>query len=142
MLSRLVNDALRPSVTRASMSSKSKKKAAKAAAAVNNESKEPEGPIDVDKNGNVRIRIQAKPGAKQNNVTDIGQEAVGVAIAAPPQEGEANAELVKYLSSVLSVRKSDVSLDRGSRSRHKTIIVTGSSVEKVTERLKSEIANN
>jgi len=43
---------------------------------------------------------------------DISDEAVGIAISAPPTEGEANAELVKYLASIFGVRKSDVSLDR------------------------------
>lgn len=96
--------------------------------------------MGIDKHGNVTIQIQAKPGAKQNNVTgmkikidqlsffklilhklfkfffvDFSEEAVGVAISAPPQEGEANAELVKYLASVLNVRKSDVTLDRVSQ---------------------------
>ena len=37
---------------------------------------------------------------------------MSVQIAAPPVDGEANKELVKYLSSVLNLRKSDVSLDR------------------------------
>lgn len=44
--------------------------------------------------------------------TDISEEAIGVAISAPPVEGEANTELVKYLAAVLGARKSDVSLDR------------------------------
>ncbi|XP_033212565.1 UPF0235 protein C15orf40 homolog isoform X1 [Belonocnema kinseyi] len=100
-----------------------------------------EGPITLDKSGNVSIKIQAKPGAKHNNVTDISDEAVGVAISAPPVEGEANTELVKYIASVLGLRKSDVSLERGSRSRHKTILVSGSTVEKVTEKLKAEMEN-
>lgn len=39
-------------------------------------------------------------------------EAVGVAIAAPPSEGEANAELCRYLSKVLEVKKSDVILEK------------------------------
>lgn len=39
-------------------------------------------------------------------------EAVGVAIAAPPSEGEANAELCRYLSKVLEVKKSEVTLDK------------------------------
>ena len=39
-------------------------------------------------------------------------EAVSVAIAAPPTEGEANAELCHYLSKVLELRKSDVVLDK------------------------------
>lgn len=47
-----------------------------------------------------------------NFFLDISEDAVGVAISAPPVEGEANTELVKYLASVLGMRKSDVSLDR------------------------------
>lgn len=43
---------------------------------------------------------------------DISADGVGVQIAAPPTEGEANAELVRYLSKVLGLRKSDISLDK------------------------------
>jgi len=49
---------------------------------------------------------------KKQISVDISDEAVGIAISAPPTEGEANAELVKYLASIFGVRKSDVSLDR------------------------------
>ncbi|XP_054000716.1 UPF0235 protein C15orf40 homolog isoform X2 [Hylaeus anthracinus] len=120
------------------MSKQGSKKAGKAQKAAAKE--EPnKGPIGVDKNGNVTIKIQAKPGAKHNNITDISDEAVGVAISAPPVEGEANTELVKYLASVLGMRKSDVSLDRGSKSRQKVVLVSGSTVEKVLEKLKGEM---
>lgn len=43
---------------------------------------------------------------------DVTAEAVGVAIAAPPSEGEANAELCRYLAKVLEVKKSDVVLEK------------------------------
>ena len=43
---------------------------------------------------------------------DIGEEEVGVQIAAPPVEGEANTELVKYMSKLLGLRKSDVILEK------------------------------
>lgn len=114
----------------------SKKTGKNQKATVNEEAK---GPISVDKNGNVTIKIQAKPGAKHNNITDISEDAVGVAISAPPVEGEANTELMKYLASVLGMRKSDVTLDRGSKSRQKIVVVSGISVEKVLEKLKGEI---
>ncbi|KAH8301088.1 hypothetical protein KR018_007511 [Drosophila ironensis] len=106
--------------------SKAKAKAAaeSASAKSSKESPAPAGPISVDKSGNICIQILAKPGAKQNGITGIGPEGVGVQIAAPPSEGEANAELVKFLSKVLGLRKSDVSLDKGSRSRNKIILVS------------------
>uniref|UniRef100_A0A1A9Z362 Uncharacterized protein n=1 Tax=Glossina pallidipes TaxID=7398 RepID=A0A1A9Z362_GLOPL len=82
-----------------------------------------EEPIRLDKDGNIRVRILAKPGAKQNCITDISIDGVGIQIAAPPSEGEANAELVKYLSKVLRLRKSDVVLDKGARSRNKVVLI-------------------
>lgn len=42
----------------------------------------------------------------------ITTEGVGVQINAPPSEGEANTELVKYMASVLGLRKSDVVFDK------------------------------
>ncbi|XP_043650428.1 UPF0235 protein C15orf40 homolog [Drosophila teissieri] len=101
--------------------------------------KEP-SPISVDKSGNICIQILAKPGAKQNGITGIGLEGVGVQIAAPPSEGEANAELVKFLSKVLGLRKSDVSLDKGSRSRNKIIMISKgvSTVESIEQLLRKE----
>ncbi|XP_052846907.1 UPF0235 protein C15orf40 homolog [Drosophila gunungcola] len=97
-------------------------------------------PISVDKSGNICIQILAKPGAKQNGITGIGMEGVGVQIAAPPSEGEANAELVKFLSKVLGLRKSDVSLDKGSRSRNKIILISKgvSTVEAIEQLLRKE----
>ncbi|KAI1904148.1 hypothetical protein AGOR_G00002700 [Albula goreensis] len=106
--------------------------------------KQPEqvpGPVSQDKGGLICIAIHAKPGSKQNAITDVSPEAVGVAIAAPPSEGEANAELVRYLSKVLELKKSEVTLDRGCRSREKLIKVSGSiSPEEVLDRLKRAAA--
>lgn len=47
---------------------------------------------------------------KREIFPDITPEGVGVQINAPPAEGEANAELVRYISSLLGIRKGDVSL--------------------------------
>ncbi|VVC28602.1 Protein of unknown function DUF167 [Cinara cedri] len=102
------------------------------------------GPITVDKFGDIVIKINAKPGAKNNNITDISSDGVGVQINAPPTDGEANAELIKYLSKVLGLRKSDLTLDRGSRSRSKTVTIhkTSLCIEGVTEKFNQEIREN
>ncbi|XP_062357359.1 UPF0235 protein C15orf40 homolog isoform X1 [Cinclus cinclus] len=70
------------------------------------------GPVVAAGGGSVRVAVRAKPGARCSAVTDVTAEAVGVAIAAPPSEGEANAELCRYLSKVLEVKKSDVILEK------------------------------
>ena len=42
----------------------------------------------------------------------MSAEAVGVSIAAPPADGAANTELIRYLAEVLDLKKSHVSLDK------------------------------
>jgi uncharacterized protein YggU (UPF0235/DUF167 family) len=55
-------------------------------------------------------------------------------------DGEANTQLVKYLSRVLGVRKADLALEAGSRSRHKLLAVAGGlSLDQVEQRLRAEL---
>ncbi|XP_058061330.1 UPF0235 protein C15orf40 homolog [Anopheles bellator] len=94
------------------------------------------GPILVDgRTGNLIIKILAKPGAKTSGITDVSEEGIGCQIAAPPIDGEANTELIKYLSKLLELRKSDVSLDRGSKSRQKTIVLDKNGCRHTPEQL-------
>uniref|UniRef100_H0UWU4 Chromosome 15 open reading frame 40 n=1 Tax=Cavia porcellus TaxID=10141 RepID=H0UWU4_CAVPO len=120
-------------------------KKAGAASKGKNQSKEPErvplplGPVAVDAKGCVTIAIHAKPGSKQSAVTDLTSEAVNIAIAAPPTEGEANTELCRYLSKVLELRKSDVVLDKGGKSREKVVkLLASTTPEEILEKLKKE----
>ncbi|XP_070828847.1 UPF0235 protein C15orf40 homolog [Chaetodon trifascialis] len=94
-------------------------------------------PVTRDKSGAVIISVHAKPGSKHSSITGVSAEAVGVAIAAPPADGEANAELVRYLAEVLELKKSHIALDKGSRSRDKLLRVDSSlSPEEVLRRLR------
>ncbi|KFO34638.1 UPF0235 protein C15orf40 homolog isoform X2 [Fukomys damarensis] len=109
------------------------------------QNKEPERPplplvpVAIDAKGCVTIAIHAKPGSRQSAVTDLTTEAVNVAIAAPPSEGEANAELCRYLSKVLELRKSDVVLDKGGKSREKVVkLLASTTPEEILEKLKKE----
>ncbi|KAL9987556.1 hypothetical protein ACROYT_G001886 [Oculina patagonica] len=96
--------------------------------------------ISLTKDGQICVKILAKPGAKQSNVTDISADGVGVQIATPAREGEANEELVRYLAELLNVRKRSISLDKGSKSRQKTVMIDSAeiTVEQVRERLSRE----
>uniref|UniRef100_A0A2N9EAL4 Reverse transcriptase zinc-binding domain-containing protein n=1 Tax=Fagus sylvatica TaxID=28930 RepID=A0A2N9EAL4_FAGSY len=48
----------------------------------------------------VAITIHAKPGSKSASITDFSDEAVGVQIDAPAKDGEANAALLDFISSI------------------------------------------
>ncbi|CAJ0596133.1 unnamed protein product [Cylicocyclus nassatus] len=95
--------------------------------------------ISTDKSGNIILKILAKPGAKVSAVTDVGESEIGVAIAAPAREGEANEELIDYMRGVLGLKKSELSLDKGGKSRSKTLLITSSRItsEQVVAKLKA-----
>ncbi|CAI0555010.1 unnamed protein product [Linum tenue] len=84
----------------------------------------------------VAITIHAKPGAKSASITDVSDEAVGVQIDAPAKDGEANAALLDYISSVLGVKRRQVSLGAGSKSRDKVVIVEELTIQDVFSALK------
>ncbi|KAF9601241.1 hypothetical protein IFM89_018351 [Coptis chinensis] len=71
----------------------------------------------------VAITVHAKPGSKIATITDVNDDAVGVQIDAPPKDGEANAALVDYISSVIGVKKRQVTIGSGSKSRDKVVVV-------------------
>ena len=95
------------------------------------------------KDGDIFIAVHAKPGARQSCITDISDSQVSIQIAAPAQEGEANSELLRALASIISVRKSSISIDHGHRSREKRVRLADCDkyVSIVLEILKSNVGN-
>ncbi|XP_022143592.1 uncharacterized protein LOC111013451 [Momordica charantia] len=83
----------------------------------------------------VAITIHAKPGSKIASITDFGDDALGVQIDAPAKDGEANAALLDYISTVLGVKRRQVSIGSGSKSRDKVVIVEEVSLQTVFDAL-------
>ncbi|XP_052280634.1 UPF0235 protein HY04AAS1_1378-like isoform X2 [Dreissena polymorpha] len=95
-------------------------------------------PVSAGKDGSVDIKLTATPGAKHNSILEIGEE-VRVSIASPPVDGKANTELLRYLADVLGVKKSQVSLTKGQKSRDKVVTVSVGIVEEILQKLKQEL---
>ncbi|KAF5198746.1 hypothetical protein FRX31_011666 [Thalictrum thalictroides] len=83
----------------------------------------------------VAITIHAKPGSKIATITDVNDDAVGVQIDAPAKDGEANAALLEYISSVIGVKKRQVSIGSGSKSRDKVVLVEDVTLQSVFDAL-------
>ncbi|KAL2528097.1 hypothetical protein Fot_20698 [Forsythia ovata] len=89
----------------------------------------------------VAITIHAKPGSKIATITDFDDEALGVQIDAPAKDGEANAALLDYISSVIGVKRRQVSIGSGSKSRDKVVIVEGINLQSVFDVLDGVLKN-
>lgn len=95
------------------------------------------GPLQLLKDNTLRIQLQVKPNAQISQVIEYTNDYVGVQLSAPPKDGEANTECVKYMAEALGVKKSEVSLIGGMKSREKVIRVETSDIDGIEKRLKS-----
>jgi uncharacterized protein (TIGR00251 family) len=72
-----------------------------------------------------RIAVQVQPSASQNKVVRYAEGVLHLKIAAPPVRGKANRELIAFLSDILGVSKSSISIEKGLTSRRKVVVVEG-----------------
>jgi uncharacterized protein (TIGR00251 family) len=75
--------------------------------------------------GGVRISVHAQPGAKKTEVAGLHGNAIKIRIQAPPLEGRANDELIRFLAEALNVPRAHVTLYRGDKSRTKVFSIIG-----------------
>lgn len=79
----------------------------------------------------IRITVHVQPNANQNKVVGFGDGVLQVRIAAPPIKGKANQELVKFLSTLLGVSKSSLTIEKGVTGKKKTVAVRGLGQDRV-----------
>jgi uncharacterized protein (TIGR00251 family) len=85
------------------------------------------------------ITVQVQPNASQNKITRFEQGVWYLKVAAPPIKGRANQELLKFLSDILGVNKSSLTIEKGMTSKRKLIAVQGLSQNQVTRQLEPQI---
>lgn len=71
------------------------------------------------------LTLHVQPGAKRTEVAGLHGDALKIKLAAPPVEGRANAELLKFIAAAFSVPLKQVALKRGKRGRRKVVAIDG-----------------
>ena len=83
--------------------------------------------------------VRVAPRASRTTITGLmgtGPDAVvKIAVAAPPVEGKANAELIVYLADVLDVSRSRVEVTGGKQSKNKVICVRGADASEMAAKI-------
>jgi hypothetical protein len=88
----------------------------------------------IDDKGVIELLIKAAPNSSKSEVVGITEDALKIKLKAPPVDGEANEELVRFLSKWLKVAKSDIIIHKGSASKNKKIVLPLN--EQIIEKLK------
>jgi uncharacterized protein (TIGR00251 family) len=69
------------------------------------------------------LRLTVVPGAQRTQVVGLHGDRLKVRLAAPPEKGAANRELIAFLARALSLPKSSLKLTLGAKSRTKVVAV-------------------
>ncbi len=81
------------------------------------------------------LRLTVVPGAQRTQVVGLHGDRLKVRLAAPPEKGAANRELIEFLARALNLPKTSLKLTQGASSRAKVITVYDHSPE-LADRLK------
>lgn len=87
----------------------------------------------------VLIRIHLQPRASRTEICGIHGDELKVRVTSPPVDDAANRLCIEFFAGILKVAKSRVVISAGSRSRHKTIRITGVNRIEATAILSREI---
>lgn len=82
------------------------------------------------------LRVRVTPRAARNEVLGYVDGVLRVKIAAQPVKGQANKELIDFLSDVLGVRKGLISIVKGETRRDKLLAIGGLTQAEVKARLR------
>lgn len=82
------------------------------------------------------LKLHVSPRGSKNEITGWRDDVLCVKLTAPPVEGAANAAVVRFIADALKIRKSQVELVSGDKSREKVVRISGLSEIDIRERLK------
>jgi uncharacterized protein (TIGR00251 family) len=81
------------------------------------------------------LPVRAQPGARKNGPMGERDGALKIAVTAPPADGRANKAIIETLCKLLDVKRSQVQLISGDRSRDKRFLIVGCAKEQLLERV-------
>lgn len=82
-----------------------------------------------------RLSVRVQPRASKNEITGWSEGVLRVRLTAPPVDGAANEALVAFMAGTLGVRRADIALVSGEKSRTKTLEITGLTEAQMLQRL-------
>lgn len=80
------------------------------------------------------LKVRLQPRASRNEVVGWQEGALRVRLTAPPVEGAANKALTNFIAETLGVKRADVRLASGHKSRDKVLEIVGLSEEELIRR--------
>ena len=92
-----------------------------------------------EKAGGVVFLVQVLPRSSQCKLVGCQGDFLKIKITAPPVDGRANEECIRFLADVLGVKKDQVQIVSGLKAKKKTIAIEGLTIKAVEEVLAARL---
>lgn len=89
----------------------------------------------------IALPVRVIPRASRNEIVEIlSDQTVKVRLKAPPVEGKANEELVKFLSKILDIPKSKIEIVGGKTGRDKLVSILDATTDEINKKILENLA--
>lgn len=92
-------------------------------------------------NEGICFPVNVIPKAFRSEVIEWENGELKIRLAAVPEKGKANNELIRYLADFLGIGKSKIKLLKGEASRHKRVCITEMTLEEIQAKIQGYLAN-
>ncbi len=89
--------------------------------------------------GRSLLRVYVQPKASRTGLVGLHGDAVKLAITTAPVDGKANVALLSFLAKFLGLKKRDLEIRHGLKSRNKTVLVTGLESEEIRSKIEESL---
>ena len=79
----------------------------------------------------MKLSVKIIPNAKVSEIVNWENNQLKIRIKAPPVEGKANEELIRFLAKHLKIQKSDITIKSGQTSKSKLLEIPDTCLEKL-----------
>jgi uncharacterized protein (TIGR00251 family) len=86
------------------------------------------------------MKVRVRPGAKVSKIEGERGGALKVSVAAAPEKGRANAELVRHLAASLGLGRTQVQVVSGQATRDKIVAIADLAPDEIRRRLNENLS--
>lgn len=90
--------------------------------------------------GAVLLHIYVQPKASKSKVVGLFDGCLKIAITAPPVDGKANEEVVKFLARLLNIPGRDIVIQAGAQSRRKRVLLQAARMAEILAKIEAILA--
>lgn len=83
----------------------------------------------------VLLKLHIQPGASKNEISGMHGSSLKIKLTSPPVGGAANESLIEFLAKTIDIKKKQIAIVHGMKSREKIVRIKGLLIDVIVDRI-------